>query len=1223
MKKFFNFIVEKHRLVLVFMLVLCLASAILIPQVHINTDMTKYLSDDSSMKIGMDIMGKEFPDMENLQTIRVMFADLSDAQKAEMLTKLEAIPYVGSVAYDANSEDYNKDNYTLYVISTEYDYNSKEESAIKTALQDDFSQYDMAYKNNDVGSADIPPLVIAAALIILLIVLFVMCSSWIEPILFMAAIGVAVIINMGTNIVLGEISNITFSICAILQLVLSMDYSIILMNRYRQELEKTDNKLDAMKSALTNAFSSIASSGMTTVVGLLMLIFMSFTIGMDLGLVLAKGVAISMISVFTVLPGLILISDNLIRKTAKKHLNISMKKVAGFSFRFRYLLAGVFVVLFVGSYFLQGFTQTTYTRNAEDAIADVFPIDNTIVMLYSNQDEESIAKLTQWLEADPNFNNAISYPGTLGKPYTVAELTDAIADMGSDIELDPAMLNILYYNYFTNGKLLPMTVSDFIAFIANDVAQNDAFAEYLGEDIKANIDTMKQFADAGALTKPMTASELAEFFGMEAGEIEQLFLYYYMQNGGVDISGMTLPAFAAFANEIAQNEDYASMFDSATLAQLQMLSTFTNKNKMTQPISYAQGAKLLGMEQEQMRMVFVYYYAQSAAYQPSAMTVPDFVQFIRNDVATNPMFAPMFDEATIAQLDMLARFTNKSVIQTPMTSTELAGVLGMEPALVAQLFSMYYGGDADGKTISLEQFVDFLLANVVSNEMFAGYFDESTVQQLTYMQALIKASISGNAYSHTQIAQLLGMDSSMIKMVYTYHDSFASGSTWKLSMQTVVNFLVRNSDQFGSMLEGEGLAQLKMAQKLINGSVAGTVYTSKELASLVGMDASQIDTLYLLYTSEHGDTSQWKLSVQGFVNFVVSDVLVNENISSGIDAETAEQLKTAKTIIDAVVSGSTYTAEELSSLLGGISQELDTSTMELLYLYHASTTNSDANWKLSMEELFAYLSNDIVNDARFEKVLDQSFRNDINDMKTQMDEGIAQLKGPNYSILMLNTTLPSESAETSAFIEGLLAQCEGQLTGEYYLIGDSPMNYEMENSFDDEMLLITLLTAISIFIVVALTFRSICIPAILVLIVQCGVYITISVSGLLGYSIYFLALLIVQCILMGATIDYGILFTNYYREHRKTMERKQALEAAYHGSIHTILTSGLIMILVTGIIGFCPVDPTISQICQTISIGALSATLLILFILPGLLTTFDRFVVKRPKKDTKKDEVLE
>ena len=114
--------------------------------------------------------------------------------------------------------------------------------------------------------------------------------------------------------------------------------------------------------------------------------------------------------------------------------------------------------------------------------------------------------------------------------------------------------------------------------------------------------------------------------------------------------------------------------------------------------------------------------------------------------------------------------------------------------------------------------------------------------------------------------------------------------------------------------------------------------------------------------------------------------------------------------------------------------------------------------------------------------------------------------------MMIDTTLENESEETSSFIGNLIARCDETLSNEYYLIGNSVMNYEMEQSFDRELLTITLLTAISVFSVVAITFRSIAIPAILVAIVQCGVYVTVTANGILGYSIYYLALLIVDAV---------------------------------------------------------------------------------------------------------------
>ena len=175
----------------------------------------------------------------------------------------------------------------------------------------------------------------------------------------------------------------------------------------------------------------------------------------------------------------------------------------------------------------------------------------------------------------------------------------------------------------------------------------------------------------------------------------------------------------------------------------------------------------------------------------------------------------------------------------------------------------------------------------------------------------------------------------------------------------------------------------------------------------------------------------------------------------------------------------------------------------------------------------------------------------------------------------------------------------------------------MARTFDAEMNRITLLSAVAIFLVVALTFRSLIIPLILVLTVQCGIYLTMALIGLSGGAMYYLALLMVQCILMGATIDYAIVYTSYYREQRRTADCQPAIRGAYDGALHTILTSALIMIAAAGILGFVFANPAIGEICLTISRGAVSATLLIVFVLPGVLAALDRFVAPGKNKDRK------
>ena len=1076
MKKIAGFIVDGHKIILAVMLVICAFCAGLIPKVTINTDMTKYLPDNSSMSQGVDIMAEEFENLSTTQTIRVMFEGLSTDEVSFIRQQLENIQYVDSVSYVENSEDYNKDGYTKFVVNTTYNYGSPEELAIEDAIENQFSAYKMEYMNDNTSSMELPWTIIGIAVLILLAILFIMSGSWFEPILFLVTIGVAVVINMGSNLVLGEVSQITMSIAAILQLVLSMDYSIILANRYRQEKANYDDVEDAMKAAWCNAFSSVTSSGMTTVIGLVMLVFMSFKIGMDLGLVLAKGVLLSMICVLTVLPALLLIFDEKIEDTEKKELKIPMGLIAKSQFKLRSVIAILFVVIFAGSYILQGYTQIAYALSPEDPIAEVFAPSNPIVMLYNNEDEDRVTDMIADLEENESVKSVTSYSTTLGMKHTSQGMVDMIDNMGIAMSIDPSLLDIIYYSYYNGDNLLSMTVSQFFDFISTEIIPNPMFADFISNDMKQSLDEMKMFADSEALTTPKTAEELAEMFGMNADDLKKVFVLYYSKYDGADFGTMTMPVFASFVvNEVAKNSQYSAMIDDESKSKLSLLVTFTDKEKLTQKRDYKDMASVLGYSADDILLLYCYH-----------------SEYLENPEAVN------YD-------DVIAKYVAWQIVTPPH----------------------------------------------------------------------------------------------------------------QMSIYQLINFVADNKATFSSMMDAEQLSQIEMGQKIINATKNGTALAPEQLAEITGMPATQLRQLYLLYISEHGDTDNWKLSVQRFVHFVDSDVMTNQDYAGYFDAETASTLKNAIPVIDAVASGKAYTPSELSSVLAGVSDQLDGNTVELIFLYYTSTQQSNPEWKLTIEEMFEFLSQDMVNDPKFSTFLSEDLKDEIIEMKSQLDDGIAQLLGENHSLMMIETSLPVESEETTRFMDSLIELCAEKLTNQVYFIGNTPMNYEMEQSFDEELLHITILTAVAIFVVVMITFRSIWIPLILVLIVQCGVYVTMSVNYLMDFSIYYLALIIVQCILMGATIDYGILFTNYYRENRKTMDVKDALTAAYNGSIHTILTSGLIMVTVTGAVGFSPVDPTIGQICKIISIGSLSAILLILFVLPGLLAAFDKLIVRKKKEKIK------
>lgn len=731
MKKAAAFLVDKRRILICLFLALAVASLFLAGQVRINYDLTKYLPADSHMKQGIQLMEQEFGQAASSE-LRVMFTNLPEEEKEDVLRWLSGLEHVSSAVWEP-TETYNCGDYTLYEIAADVDSHSPEAATLYKAVHEKYDKDGIA-TDGSIHEANVPVLSLSMVILsvgLVLLILLIMSKSWFEPVVFLINIGIAVAINLGTNVVFPSISEYTFSIVGIMQLVLSMDYSIFLMNRYTQEKEKCADQQSAMKEAIAVAFPAVTASALTTFAGLLCLAFMGFRLGADMGFALAKSVIISLICIFTVLPSLILISDKWIVKTRKKALHIPMAGWSRCAVRGRIVFAVVFLFLFTGAFFLKSNTGIQYMLEANNPVDKVFEERHTMVLLYEMKDKDRIAEVMAPFEEDEKVTDITGYYNTLGKAYSPAEIAEL--------------------------------------FSTSSAAVNENM-------------------------------------------ISLLLQLYSGQNGGQDVQTVTLP---------------------------------------------------------------------------------ELIAFLQNDILSNPLFAGNID--------------------------------------------------------------------------------------------------------------------------------------------------------------------------------------------------------------------------------------------------------------------------------GGMKQQIE-------------------------------------------------------DAGEMIAENAARLEGEHYGRVILTMMYPEDSADTRAFIRSVTERCGNLLEGETWLIGTSVMNEEMARSFDSELNKITLLSAIAIFIVVALTFRSLVIPLILVLTVQCSIYLTMAMIGLSGSGMYYLALLMVQCILMGATIDYAILYASYYREHRLHADRQNAICGAYDGSLHTILTSALIMIGGAGILGFVFANPAIGEICLTISRGAISATLLIVFVLPGVLAALDRFVCSTVTKAVRQDE---
>ena len=306
----------------------------------------------------------------------------------------------------------------------------------------------------------------------------------------------------------------------------------------------------------------------------------------------------------------------------------------------------------------------------------------------------------------------------------------------------------------------------------------------------------------------------------------------------------------------------------------------------------------------------------------------------------------------------------------------------------------------------------------------------------------------------------------------------------------------------------------------------------------------------------------------------------------------------------AALTGERCSAARCYTLLHRAGVKVTRDEVDMLYLYNGFLTAADTTTQLSLNEMLDALDA-LASNPLATQVLDSTRRAQLAGMRSQLDSQLGLLRSEDWSAAVLLSDLPEEGDSTYAFIADLQSRCADSFRGETYVAGYSVMYDEMRGSFPRELLLVTLLTALVILLIVALTFRRILLPVILVSIVLTAVWLDVWVSGLGGNAILFMAYFIVQSILMGATIDYSILFSHYYRDARKTLDRPSSLKAAYRGSIHTISTSGMIIVLGTGIMMLVVSDPVIVPVLKSISGGSLIAILLILLVLPALLSLTD------------------
>lgn len=363
MEKIASFIVDRRNLFFLIYIFAILFSIFSIGWVQVENDITTYLPDDTETRQGLTVMNDNFV---TYGSARVMVSNVSYEKAMSLKEQLEDIDGVTSIDFDNSKDSFNNGS-ALFSVTFDGEVDDEISKSAMNEIKEELKDYDF-YVDSEVGvdtSADLANemvVIVIVAAIIIVIVLTLTSRSYAEVPVLIITFGVAAILNMGTNFLCGKISFISNSVTVVLQLALAIDYAIILCHRFSDEHETLPAR-EACIIALSKAIPEISSSSLTTISGLAALGFMHFGIGLDLAIVLIKAIFCSLLSVFTLMPGLLMLFSKLIDKTGHKKLLPEIDMVGKFANKTKYIIPPIFLVLICVAFFFSNNCPYVYSYN--------------------------------------------------------------------------------------------------------------------------------------------------------------------------------------------------------------------------------------------------------------------------------------------------------------------------------------------------------------------------------------------------------------------------------------------------------------------------------------------------------------------------------------------------------------------------------------------------------------------------------------------------------------------------------------------------------------------------------------------------------------------------------------------------------------------------------------------------------------------------------------------
>jgi len=469
-------IVKNRIIILIIAIGLTIPSLFGMLNTRINYDMLNYLPEDMDTVIGQNVLMDEFG---KGAFSFIVVEGMSDADTAKLAEKLRDIDHVETVLwYDefANVEIpmellpdkiydlFNEGDCTMIAVfldsSTSSDVTMDAIKEIRNVTGEQCYVSGMSALVTDLKALceQEEPVYVGIAVLLATIAMLIFLDGWLVPFVFLASIGMAILYNLGSNIFMGEISYITKALSAVLQLAVTMDYSIFLWNSYNEKLETNEDHKEAMALAIKETFTSVLGSSITTIAGFIALCFMSFTLGADLGIVMAKGVLLGVIACVTVLPSLILVLDKPLQKTKHRAILPKMDGLAGKVVKIFPVFLIIFAILVAPSYYgYQNTTNEVYydmgqclpedmeVVQANHKLADTFNVASTHMLLIDkNLPDKEVRAMLKEMEKVDGIDTVLGVETVLGAGVPKEILPEKVTEMLESENWELVLINSQY-----------------------------------------------------------------------------------------------------------------------------------------------------------------------------------------------------------------------------------------------------------------------------------------------------------------------------------------------------------------------------------------------------------------------------------------------------------------------------------------------------------------------------------------------------------------------------------------------------------------------------------------------------------------------------------------------------------------------------------------------------------------------------------------------------------